>query len=82
MRIYTVNLAPAVTEDELREAFRVFGQVSFVKITQEQVQDALVCSGMVGMPIRLEAKAAIAGLHGKVLKGNVITVNEVGVRSR
>jgi RNA recognition motif-containing protein len=83
MRIFARDLAPDVTEDDLREAFRGFGQVSFVKINQEEglVANVQECSAMIGMPIKLEAKAAIAGLHGKKLKGKSIKVNEAGVRS-
>ena len=82
MRIYVGNLSPDVTEDELRNAFRVFGQVSFVKISQDLTQDALTSFGLVGMVVKLEAKAAIAGLHMSKLKGRAITVNEAGVHSR
>jgi RNA recognition motif-containing protein len=83
MRIYARDLAPDVTEDDLREAFRGFGQVSFVKINREEGSDVTEreCSAIIGMPIKLEAKAAIAGLHGKRLKGRSLTVNEAGVRS-
>lgn len=83
MRIFARDLAPDVTEDDLREAFRGFGQVSFVKINKDEWLDApeREYSAMIGMPITMEAKAAIAGLHGKKLKGKSITVNEAGVRA-
>lgn len=82
MRIFARDLAEDVTEDDLRQAFREFGQVSFVKINREEGMEANVkeCSAMIGMPITLEAKAAIASLHGKRLKGKSLWVNEAGVR--
>ena len=79
MRIYAANLAPSVTEDDLRAAFAAFGQVTFVKIQQDPFNDVPPSSGMVGMPSKLEAKAAIAGLNGKNLKGKPLSVNEAGV---
>ena len=79
MRIYAANLAPDVTEDDLRSAFAAFGQVTFVKIHHDPFNEVPPSSGMVGMPSKLEAKAAIAGLNGKNLKGKPLSVNEAGV---
>ena len=82
MRIYVGNLSPEVTEDELRKTFQAFGQVSFVKISQDEINNTPAGSGMVGMAISLEGKAAIAGLHKNELRGRAITVNEAGAHSR
>jgi RNA recognition motif-containing protein len=82
MRIYAGNLSDEVTEKDLRRAFLAFGQVSFVKINRDDVVDNPSNFGMIGMPVHMEAKAAITGLHGKKIKGKPISVNEAGTPSQ
>ncbi|MFI5252296.1 MAG: RNA recognition motif domain-containing protein [Bacteroidota bacterium] len=79
MRIYAGNLSLEVTEEDLRKVFLVYGQVSYVKINREDVADDPLIFGMVGMPLHLEAKAAISALNRKKLKGKSIEVKEAGV---
>ena len=80
MRIYASNLALDVTEEDLKEAFLAFGQVTYVKINRDQAPDNPSTFGMIGMPLKNEAKAAISNMHGKKLKGRSIAVNEAGGR--
>jgi RNA recognition motif-containing protein len=82
MRIYIGNLSSDVTEDELRKVFQAFGQVSFVKISMDLTNNTPINFGLVGMAVPREAKAAIAGLHGKELKGTVPAISEAGVHPR
>lgn len=78
MNIYVGNLSLKVTEDELRQAFVVFGQVVSVSI----MNDRYIGSGQprgygfVGMPSKFQGEAAIAGLNRKTLKDRVIDVIE------
>ena len=76
MNIYVGNLPPEVTEDELRREFTAFGQVMSVIIVDHK--DSYVGEargyGFVEMPSKSEGEAAIIGLEGKALDGQVITV--------
>lgn len=78
MNIYVGNLSLEVTEEELRQAFVVFGQVVSVSI----MNDRYIGSGQprgygfVEMPSKSQGNAAIAGLNGKTLKDRVIDVVE------
>ena len=81
MNIYAGNLSRGVTEDDLREAFRVYGQVSFVNIVKDRTNRVSSGFGFLEMPVQLEAEAAITGLHGKEMKGQSIVVNEARPRT-
>ena len=82
MNIYAGNLSREVTESDLREAFRAFGEVSFVNIVRNRLNNTSAGFGFLEMPVQLEAEAAIAGLHTKELKGQPLTVNEARPRPR
>jgi cold-inducible RNA-binding protein len=81
LTIYTGNLSREITETDLRDIFKTFGTVTFVNIIQDRFHKVPVGFGMVGMPIQVEAQAAIASLNGKELKGKFLVVNEAGIRS-
>jgi RNA recognition motif-containing protein len=81
VNIYVGNLSFDVTEDDVREAFAAFGQVESVKIIQDKYSGASRGFGFVEMPSKDEAKAAIAGLNGKELKGRALNVNEARPRT-
>jgi RNA recognition motif-containing protein len=76
MNIYVGNLAGETTEDDLREAFGAFGQVTSVKILKDRVTGESNGFGFIGMAESEEGKAAISGLNGKDLAGNAIKVEE------
>ena len=82
MNIYAGNLSRDVTEEDIREAFRAYGQVSFVNIVRDRTNRISSGFGFLEMPVQLEAEAAITGLHGKDMKGQLIVVNEARPRSR
>jgi len=82
MNIYAGNLSLEVTEGELREVFKAFGEVSFVNIVRNRQSNTSAGFGFLEMPIQVEAEAAIAGLHTKDLKGQPLTVNEARPRPR
>ena len=81
MTICAGNLAQEVTEEDLRDAFRVYGQVSFVNLIKDRFHKTPVGFAMIVMPVHLEAQAAITGLNMKELKGQRLKVNEAGIRS-
>lgn len=80
MNIYVGNLAPTLTEEELRQAFEAFGQVASAKIITDKFSGEPRGFGFVEMPAQAEAQEAISGLNGKDLKGQTLNVNEARPR--
>lgn len=76
MNIYVGNLPLEATEDDLRQAFEAFGQVTSAKIITDKYTGDSRGFGFVEMPNNQEAKAALSGLNGKDLKGRTLKVNE------
>ena len=76
MKLYVGNLTTDVTEDDLRQEFQPFGQIDSVAIVKDRFRDVSRGFAFVEMPVEAEAKAAIAGLQGKQLKGKTMDVNE------
>jgi RNA recognition motif-containing protein len=78
MLIYVWNLSPNVSEDNFRQTFETFGQVSFAIISSTILKDRY--SGrsrgfaFVEMPDRAEARAAIKSLNRKALLGRQVIV--------
>ena len=81
MNIYVGNLSLEVTEEDLREAFKAFGQVTSVNIIKDRDSGRSRGFGFVEMPAKTEGQAAISGLTGKDLKGQALSVNEARPRS-
>jgi len=82
MNIYVGNLSGDVTEDDLRQAFEAYGEVSSINIIKDRFTGESRGFGFVEMPTKTEAEAAIAGLNGKDLKGRDINVNEARPRTQ
>jgi RNA recognition motif-containing protein len=81
MNIYVGNLAREVTEDDLREAFEVYGQVSTVTVIKDKFSGESRGFGFVEMPSKNEAQTAINEMNDKDLKGRTINVNEARPRT-
>ena len=81
MDIYVGNLSYEVDEDELRQEFTAFGEVTSVTIIRDKYSGRSRGFGFVEMQAEAEAKAAITGLNGKTLKGRALVVNEARKRS-
>jgi RNA recognition motif-containing protein len=81
MNIYVGNLPHELTEEELRQAFETFGEVTSAKIITDKFSGASRGFGFVEMPTKAEAQAAITGLNGTELKGRTLNVNEARPRS-
>ncbi len=80
MNICICNLPGDVTGNDLREVFEVFGCVETASVVRQHHSDKSRGFGFVGMPARSEAISAIFGVHGRKLKGHVITAHEVHPR--
>ena len=81
MNIYIGNLSFDVTEEDLRQAFDPFGQISSVRIITDRDTGRSKGFGFVEMSNDAEAQAAISGLNDKDLQGRSIKVNEARPRS-
>lgn len=80
MNIYVGNLTRETTEDDLRQSFESFGQVTSVRIITDKFTGASRGFGFVEMPNSPEAQSAINGLDGTDMKGNSLKVNEARPR--
>ncbi len=80
MNIYVGNLAYSVTDNELRDAFAEFGEVSRANVIMDRDTGRSKGFGFVEMPDNAQAEAAINGLNEKQLSGRAIRVNEARPR--
>lgn len=81
MNIYVGNLSTEATEDDLRQAFEGFGQVTSVNIIKDKFSGESRGFGFVEMSSKEEAQAAISGLNGKQLHNRSLNVNEARPRT-
>jgi RNA recognition motif-containing protein len=75
MNIYVGNLSNHTSEDELRQAFASFGEVSKVNIISDRYTGESRGFAFVEMPNQAEGQAAIDGLNGTDLGGRTLSVN-------
>ena len=75
MKIYVGNLPHEVTEQELRQEFGTFGEVTSVNIVKDRYTGRPRGFGFVEMATVSEGQAAIAGLNGKAMKDQTLNVN-------
>jgi RNA recognition motif-containing protein len=80
MNIYVGNLSSKATEENVRQAFEAFGQVSSATIIKDKYSGQARGFGFVEMPDKTEAQAAIQNLNGKDLLGQALNVNEARPR--
>ncbi len=81
MNIYVGNLAYGVTEDDLREAFSPYGEISSVSVITDKFTGQSKGFGFVEMPNNGEADAAIKALNEVALKGRNMKVNQARPRA-
>jgi RNA recognition motif-containing protein len=80
MNIYVGNLAYSVTEEELREAFGAYGEISSCSLISDKFTGQSKGFGFVEMTNNSEADAAIKALNETPLKGRNIKVNQAKPR--
>ncbi len=80
MRIYVGNLSYDMTEDELKQEFQAYGEVTSATIVSDRLSGRPKGFAFVEMPSDNEAQAAIAGLNGKELRERALVVNEARPR--
>ena len=76
MNIYVGNLSFDVGEEDLREAFGQFGQVTEVRLIIDKYSGKSKGFGFVEMPNKEEAEKAIEEMNGKELMERAMNVNE------
>jgi RNA recognition motif-containing protein len=80
MNLYVGNLSYRISEDQLKQAFEEFGQVSSCTIIKDKMTGQSKGFGFLEMPDRAEAEAAINALNGRDLMGRNLNVNEARPR--
>jgi len=81
MNIYIGNLSFDVTEQDLRQAFEAFGEVTSANIINDKFTGHSKGFGFIEMSAKEQAQAAIAGMNGKEMKGRALNVNEARPRN-
>jgi RNA recognition motif-containing protein len=80
MNIYVGNMSFETTEDQLRQAFEDFGEVSTVSIITDKRSGEPRGFAFVEMFASDEATDAISGLNGQELDGRTLKVSEAKPR--
>jgi len=81
MNIYVGNMSFDTTEDQLRQAFEAFGEVTTVNIIKDKYTGEPRGFGFVEMSDKDASMAAISGLNGQDLNGRTLNVNEAKPRT-
>ncbi len=81
MNIYVGNLSFDATEEDLRQAFDPYGEISSVRVITDRDSGRSKGFGFVEMANDTEAQSAISGLNGKELQGRTLKVDEARPRS-
>ncbi len=79
-RLYVGNLSFDSSEDDVRDAFSAFGEVTSTHMVTDRDTGRPRGFGFVEMADAEQADAAIAGLNGTNLGGRDLTVNEARPR--
>jgi len=80
MNIYIGNMSYETTEDQLRQAFAGYGEVSTVNVITDRDSGQPRGFAFVEMPAANEATAAISGLNGQEMNGRALNVNQAKPR--
>lgn len=80
LNIYVSNLPYRLSNEELRDIFAAYGEVSRVKIVKDKETNRSKGFGFVEMPNDDEGKRAIAELNDKDVGSRALRVNEARPR--
>jgi RNA recognition motif-containing protein len=75
MNLYVSNLGFQVNDDDLKNLFTPYGQVSSAKVIKDRETGRSRGFGFVEMPVDDEAKKAIKELEGKPMDGRALSVS-------
>ncbi len=76
MNLYVGNLASDVTEEDLKNLFSEYGNITSVKVIKDMYSGASKGFGFIELSDQTEGQKAINELNSKDLKGKTIVVNE------
>jgi len=82
MNIYIGQLPYSITEEELREMFLQYGEVSSLNLVMDRYSGQSKGFGFIEMPNNSEADQAIKGLNKSMMKGREIKVNQAEERRK
>jgi len=82
MKIYVGQLPYSVTQEELREMFLQYGEVSSLNLIMDKYSGQSKGFGFIEMPNNSEADQAIKGLNKTMVKGREIKVNQAEERRK
>jgi len=80
MNIYVSNLSFNVQDEDLREFFAEYGEVSSAKVIMDKFTNRSRGFGFVEMPDNAAAQKAITELDGATVEGRAIKVSEAKPR--
>ena len=80
MNIYVGNLPYSVSEDDLRNMFAEFGEVSSANIITDRYTGQSKGFGFVEMPSQQEAEEAISNLNDSAVQGRNVKVSQARPR--
>jgi RNA recognition motif-containing protein len=75
MNMYVSNLSFHTTDDDLKNLFQAFGEVSSAKVIMDNVSGRSRGFGFVEMGDENAAKQAMEGLQGKEIEGRSLSVS-------
>ncbi len=81
MKIYVGNLSYEITEEDLRQEFASFGEVTSVSVITDKYSGRPKGFAFIEMSSVSEGQAAITGLNGKTLRERPLVVNTARPRS-
>ncbi|MBD3224406.1 MAG: RNA-binding protein [Caldithrix sp.] len=76
MNLYVGNLSKDVSDDDLRQAFEVYGPVKSATVIKDRYSGESRGFGFVEMDKKAEGVEAISGLNGQDVKGRGLVVSE------
>ena len=80
MNLYVGNLPYSVGDQELRDAFSQFGEISRANVIMDRETGRSKGFGFVEMPNKAEAEEAISAMNDRDLEGRRVRVNEARPR--
>ncbi|OGV42077.1 MAG: RNA-binding protein [Lentisphaerae bacterium GWF2_57_35] len=80
MNIYVGNLSYQATDEDLRKAFEVFGQVTTARVIRDKETGRARGFGFVEMATDEEGTKAIEGANNTEIAGRAVRVNEARPR--
>lgn len=80
MNIYVGNLSYNVSDDNLKDVFEAYGEVSSAKVITDKYSGRSKGFGFVEMSDASQAQAAIEQLDGAEIDGRPVRVNEARPR--